>query len=129
MGLDALDGKILDLVQENNQLTHAEIGETVGLSTSAVRKRLVALRQSGVIERDVAILRADPTRLQLVVTITLASTTRKAHDQMEALILATPEITTAYHTRYRELIMVHIADHGELPMEIPPIKLGKLSPA
>ena len=39
------------------------------------------------------------------------------------------EITTAYHTRYRELLMVHIADHGELPMEIPPIKLGKLSPA
>ena len=39
------------------------------------------------------------------------------------------EITTAYHTRYRELLMVHIADHGELPMDIPPIKLGKLSPA
>ncbi len=39
------------------------------------------------------------------------------------------EITTSYHTRYRELLMVHVADHGELPMEIPPIKLGKLSPA
>ena len=39
------------------------------------------------------------------------------------------EVTTSYHTRYRELLMVHIADHGELPMAIPPINLGKLSPA
>ncbi len=39
------------------------------------------------------------------------------------------ELTTSYHTRYRELLMVHVADHGELPMEIPPIRLGKLSPA
>jgi len=42
------------------------------------------------------------------------------------------EVTTQYLTRYRELLMVHVADHGALPVanqENPPIGLGRLSPA
>ena len=39
------------------------------------------------------------------------------------------EVTTAYHTRYRELLMVHQADFGTLPRANQPINLGKLSPA
>ena len=39
------------------------------------------------------------------------------------------EITTAYQTRFRELMMVHVADFGEPPALNPPIKLGKMSPA
>ncbi|MFP6807231.1 MAG: hypothetical protein VB957_08620 [Pseudomonadales bacterium] len=41
------------------------------------------------------------------------------------------EITSAYQTRYRELLMVHYADHGSYPRdndesELP--RLGRLSP-
>ena len=43
------------------------------------------------------------------------------------------EITTAYLSRYRELMMIHIADHGSPPPANKPTKqsltLGKLSPA
>ena len=39
------------------------------------------------------------------------------------------EITTAYQTRFRELMMVHVADYGVPPALNPPIKLGKMSPA
>ena len=39
------------------------------------------------------------------------------------------EVTTAYHTRYRELLMAHVADHGDLPRHNDPIKIGRLSPA
>ena len=41
------------------------------------------------------------------------------------------EVTTAYHTRYRELLMAYYADFGELPPENPAVtfKLGKLSPS
>ena len=38
------------------------------------------------------------------------------------------EITSAYHSRFRELMMVHVADFGALPAANPPISLGKLSP-
>ena len=39
------------------------------------------------------------------------------------------EITTAYHTRYLELLMVHRADHARLPKyNVPVPSLGRLSP-
>ena len=41
------------------------------------------------------------------------------------------EINSQYQTRFRELLMVYQADHGELPpvnAEKPPIGLGRLSP-
>lgn len=40
------------------------------------------------------------------------------------------EVNTQYHTRYRELLMLHQADHGALPPEneAPP-GLGRLRPA
>jgi len=39
------------------------------------------------------------------------------------------EITTAYRTRHRELMMVHMADYDQLPSANPSIPLGRLSPA
>ncbi len=41
------------------------------------------------------------------------------------------EVNTVYQTRYRELLMVHVADNGDLPVvnrADPPINLGRLSP-
>ena len=37
------------------------------------------------------------------------------------------EVTTSYLSRYRELLMIHHADHGAYPIHNPPIKLGRLS--
>ncbi len=39
------------------------------------------------------------------------------------------EITTAYHTRYRELLMAHVADFDALPKYNEQITLGRLSPS
>ena len=40
------------------------------------------------------------------------------------------EVTTAYHTRYLELLMVHRADHAVLPQYNEPMpSLGRLSPS
>lgn len=58
--------------------------------------------------------------------------------EIEAALTATPdaaafriEVTTAYLTRYQELLMVHVADHGALPVanSDEPMRLGRLSPA
>ena len=41
------------------------------------------------------------------------------------------EINTQYQTRFRELLMIHQADHGTLPLHNqadPPHNLGRLSP-
>lgn len=41
------------------------------------------------------------------------------------------EVNQQYMTRYQELLMLHVADHGNLPLANradPPIRLGRLSP-
>ena len=50
--LDDLDFKILNLVQHNNQLTAEAISRRVGLSSSAVQRRLKRLRRNKTIEFD-----------------------------------------------------------------------------
>ena len=59
--LDDFDRAILAIVQRNNRLSCAEIGDQVGLSGSAVRRRLAALRDNGVIAQDVSILAGEAT--------------------------------------------------------------------
>lgn len=39
------------------------------------------------------------------------------------------EVTTAYLTRYKELLMLHEYENGQLPPDNPPVTLGKLRPA
>lgn len=51
-----------------------------------------------------------------------------ALQKYEQAALFRVEVTTSYHTRYRELLMVHVADHGELPPLNELINLGRLSP-
>jgi hypothetical protein len=41
------------------------------------------------------------------------------------------EVNQQYTTRYLELLMLHVADHGGLPLgnqDDPPVRLGRLSP-
>ena len=47
--LDAVDRKIVALLQENSKRTFAEIGTDVGLSSSAIKRRVDRLEQDGVI--------------------------------------------------------------------------------
>ncbi len=67
--LDGFDRAILDLVQADNLLTHAELGQRVGLSASAVRRRLARMRQGGVIVADVALV--DPAALGLTFLVSV----------------------------------------------------------
>ncbi|MGN6520058.1 MAG: Lrp/AsnC family transcriptional regulator [Dokdonella sp.] len=54
--LDKLDRAILALLQRDARLASETIGAEVGLSASAVQRRVVRLREEGVIAGEVAIL-------------------------------------------------------------------------
>src|SRR5690348_13983108 len=54
--LDAVDAKILDLIQHDAGLSVAEIAERVGLSSSPCWRRIKRLEDAGVIQRRVTIL-------------------------------------------------------------------------
>ena len=59
--LDRFDRKLLAIVQHENDLTADVLAERVGLSASAVLRRLKRLRQDGVILANLAVV--DPARV------------------------------------------------------------------
>ena len=64
--LDHFDRDILQLVQRNCQLTAETIADDVGLSTSAVQRRLKRLREEGIIKAEVAIVERKATGTPMV---------------------------------------------------------------
>ena len=65
--MDAIDRKILAVVQQDASLSVAEIGQRVGLSSTPCWKRLQRLEADGVITRRVALI--DPDRVGLGITV------------------------------------------------------------
>lgn len=55
-GLDDLDQKIVNLLIQNARMSYSEIGQQVGISRVAVKMRVQALEQKGIIEEYTTII-------------------------------------------------------------------------
>ena len=68
--MDDLDRRILSTLQENADVSVADIGEKVGLSTTPCWRRIQLLQDKGIIRKRVALL--DPIQLNVGVTVFVA---------------------------------------------------------
>ena len=73
--VDRMDIKILDLLQQDCTLPVAEIGRSVGLSTTPCWRRIQKLEEQGVIRGRVAVL--DPKKVRAGVTVFVSITTNE----------------------------------------------------
>jgi len=71
--MDAIDLKILDILQEDASLPLAEISARVGLSQTPCWKRVQKLEAAGVIERRVALLSPQKLGLGLSVYVSIVA--------------------------------------------------------
>lgn len=55
-GLDGLDRQIVRLLIENARISYSDIGEKVGISRVAVKARIQALEQKGIIEEYTTVI-------------------------------------------------------------------------
>jgi Lrp/AsnC family transcriptional regulator len=69
--MDAVDRKILAVVQQDASLSVAEIGQRVGLSSTPCWKRLQRLEADGVILRRVALVNPDKVGLGITVYVSI----------------------------------------------------------
>ena len=92
--LDAVDAKILDLIQHDAALSVAEIAERVGLSSSPCWRRIRRLEEAGIIQRRVTILDREKLGLgfEVYCTVKLSLPTRDNLDAFDAAISAFPEV-------------------------------------
>jgi len=107
--LDSFDRRILNIVQHSTNLTHGQIGERIGLSSSAVRRRLNSLRENNIIEKEVAIVKQIGKGVRFIVTITFGNESIEAFQAFDQQILETPEILQGYHVSGTEdyVLIVH----------------------
>ncbi len=71
--LDAIDRKILTVLQEDASLSVAEIGDRVGLSSTPCWKRIQRLEADGIILRRVALVDQNKIGLGLTVFVSVES--------------------------------------------------------
>ena len=107
--LDQFDRSILDLVQKDATLTHEAIGHEVNLSASSVRRRLKRLVDTGVIQKQVALLDPDVAGVTLIVSVRFADETLAAYDAFDAFITEDPHVKIAYHVAGQDdyVLIVH----------------------
>jgi len=92
--LDKLDMQLLALVQQNNLLTADQLAEGIGLSPSAIARRLRRLRASGAIIADVSLVseQAAGDPLTAVVHIQLDRHTPQEDDRLRRRLVASPNV-------------------------------------
>ena len=96
--LDKLDRQILRSLQADGRATYDQIAEGVGLSPSAVLRRVKRLEDSGVIDRYVALVRPEAVGLGLTAYVNVRlekhadSNKRNPMDLFRASVLAWPEV-------------------------------------
>ena len=71
--MDAIDRKILSVLQEDASLSVAEIGHRVGLSSTPCWKRIQRLEADGVIRKRVALVDAEKIGLGITVFVSVVT--------------------------------------------------------
>lgn len=98
MTLDAIDRKILALLQQDASLSVADIADKVNLSVTPCWRRIQKLDEAGVIQRRVALL--DASKLNLGVTAFVAIRTSQHNpawlEKFAKAVASIPEIVEVY---------------------------------
>ena len=114
-GLDELDRKILDLLTQNARYTYSELGERLGLSRVAIKNRMDALEQRGVIEGYTVIV--NPQKLGSAVSCYYELEARPdALPEILRRLEACPTVTQIYRVTGECCLHIHAvaADQEEL---------------
>ena len=112
-GLDELDRKIVTLLIENARLSYSDIGQKVGISRVAVKARIQALEQRGVIEEYTTIV--NPQKISGAVSCYFEIETRpEAFAQVADILRDDDTVTQVYRVTGRSKLHVHaVAASGE----------------
>lgn len=96
--LDELDRRILNTLQTDASHTNAELAELVHVSPPTCLRRVKQLTDSGIIERQVAIVNPAKVgaRLSAIVEITLDVQAAERMDEFEALVAQDAAVLQCY---------------------------------
>ena len=115
-GLDELDQKIVQLLIKNARTSYSEIGQQVGLSRVAVKMRVQALEQRGVIEEYTTII--NPRKISGAVSCYFEiETAPQSLAEVTDILNACDTITQIYRVTGKNKLHVHAVAASAEEME------------
>lgn len=97
--MDAFDKKILQLIQSDTRQTSEQLGQAVGLSATAVQRRLKALRDNKIIRKEVALLDGEQLGhfITVVVEVVMVRGGTQVTDNFKKKVQNFPEVQQCYY--------------------------------
>ena len=116
MRLDDLDRKILARLVENARESYAALGQAVGLSTAATKRRVDRLRSEGVIRRYTAEVAQSALGWNIEAFVELYCDGQVPPSRMREMVKTIPEAVEAYTVTGESdgILLVRCADASHL---------------
>ena len=116
-GLDKLDQEIVSLLIENARISYSDIGEKIGISRVAVKARIQALEQRGIIEEYTTII--NPQKISGAVSCYFEiETTQNCLAKVTELLNANDTVTQIYRVTGKDKLNVHAVASSAEEMEV-----------
>lgn len=110
--MDSIDGTILELIEENARMSYQEIGESIGMSRVAAKKRIMKLEREGIIRGyHTCIRREDEVTMFIDITVTPG----KTEDVIGVLTNRTAYIRRIFKTtveNYVHIVLIAVSDQA-----------------
>jgi Lrp/AsnC family leucine-responsive transcriptional regulator len=106
--IDAIDAKILTILQDNARTSNAEIARQVDLAASAVFERIRKLEDRGVIEGYTARVNARAVGLPLLAFIFVRDEERPGDERTSKLVSEIPEVLEVHHVAGEDCLLVKV---------------------
>ena len=116
--IDAIDRKIIDLLQGNARLSNAEMAEAVGLTISSVHERVKKMERKGIIKGYVAV--TDPEKLgkPLLAFVRLTVETHEGYrNDIQKLCESEPDILECHNVAGEDCYVLKVRAAGPKQLE------------
>ncbi len=115
-GLDELDQKIVELLVENARISYSDIGEQIGISRVAVKSRIQALEQKGIIEEYTTVI--NPQKISGAVSCYFEiETAPSSLSEVTEILNQNETVTQIYRVTGKDKLHVHAVAASSEEME------------
>ena len=115
-GLDELDQQIVKLLIRNARMSYSEIGQNIGISRVAVRSRVQALEQAGIIEEYTTVI--NPQKISGAISCYFEiETVPDTLPEVAALLEQNDTVTQIYRVTGKSKLHVHAVASSSEEME------------